>query len=93
MRQLERGDPTDLDVLRALADSPDQPQFAETLAARIGIPATGIPVRLRSLVSLGYVDCLLAGTAQADGYTLTERGAAEVLRRGGGALERPEAYV
>src|SRR4051812_9806537 len=74
MRQLERGDPTDLEVLQALVDSTERPQFADALAARLGISPASVPIRLSSLVSLGYVECLIAGAGQADGYTLTDRG-------------------
>ena len=83
MRRLDPGDPTDLEVLRALAGYGDQPAFADALAPLPGIPAERVPARLRSLVTLGYADCLLGGKGQADGYRLTARGRVELLRRGG----------
>ena len=79
--RLDRGDPTDLQVLRAISEGGDRPQFAADLAERIGIASERVPVRLATLVSLGYVAVLVAGKGPDDGYTLTELGAAELLRR------------
>ena len=93
MRQLGRGDPTDLEILQMLADRPDQPRLGEALAAQLGLPAARLPVRLGSLVTLGYIDSLLLGPDQANGYVLTERGAAEVLRRASSQPSQPEAYA
>ncbi|HEY3107520.1 MAG TPA: hypothetical protein VGL23_02125 [Chloroflexota bacterium] len=93
MRQLGRGDPTDIEILQVLADRPDQPRPGDALAAQLGLPAARMPVRLASLVSLGYVDSLLLGPDQVSGYVLTERGAAEVVRRASGPAARPEAYA
>ena len=44
-------------------------------------------------MSLGYIDSLLVGPDQACAYVLTERGAAEVLRRASAPASRPEAYA
>jgi DNA-binding IclR family transcriptional regulator len=64
----------DADVLRAIADrAAVGPVFDAELAQRLGLPETAVPVRLRSLVSLGYVEQLLDGTKDG-GYTLTDRG-------------------
>jgi DNA-binding IclR family transcriptional regulator len=93
MRHLGPGDPTDLEILQMLADRPDQPRLGDALAAQLGLAAARLPVRLASLVSLGYVDNLLLGHDQVSGYVLTERGAAEVLRRDSGQAARPEAYA
>ena len=83
MRRLTPGDPTDLEILRALATHGDQPVFADALAALLGIPPGRVPSRLASLVTLGYVACLPAGKAQDDAYRLTARGQAELRRRTG----------
>jgi hypothetical protein len=48
------------------------PVFDAELAQRLGLPEKTIPVRLLSLVSLGYVEQLLVGTKDG-GYTLTDR--------------------
>jgi hypothetical protein len=93
MRQLGRDNPTDLEILQVLSDRPDQPRLAEALGAQLGIALARLPVRLGSLVSLGYVDSVLLGPDQASAYVLTERGAAEVLRRASGQPSRPEAYA
>jgi DNA-binding IclR family transcriptional regulator len=93
MRQLGRDNPTDLEILQVLADRPDQPRLAEALAAQLGLAVARVPVRLGSLVTLGYVDSVLIGPDQASAYVLTERGAAEVLRRTSGQPSRPEAYA
>jgi len=81
MRRLTPGDPTDLEILRALATHGDEPVFADALASLLGIPPGRVPSRLGSLVTLGYVACLPAGKAQDDAYRLTARGRAELLRR------------
>jgi hypothetical protein len=91
MRQLGRGDPTDLEILQVLADRPDQPHPGDALATQLGIPVVRLPLRLGSLVTLGYVDSRLVGPDQANGYVLTERGAAEISRRASGPPARPEA--
>lgn len=88
MTQLGHAEPTDLEILQVLADHPDQPRYGEALASQLGMQAARVPIRLASLVSLGYVDSLLLGPHQADGYVLTERGAAEVLRRASGRPTR-----
>ena len=93
MRQLGRGSPTDLEILQVLADRPDQPRPAETLAAQLGLSVARLAVRLGSLVTLGYIDVQPAGPEQVSGYALSERGAAEVLRRAGSQPSRPEAYA
>src|SRR3989442_15339751 len=61
MRQLGCADPTDLEILQVLAERPDQPRSGDAVAAQLGLPAARLPVRLASLVSLGYVDSLLLG--------------------------------
>jgi DNA-binding IclR family transcriptional regulator len=81
VRRLTPGGPTDLEVLRALAEPGGQPVLAGALAGRLGIPPGRVPPRLGSLVSLGYVACLPAGKAQEDAYRLTARGQAELRRR------------
>jgi hypothetical protein len=65
----------DRDVLAALADgSGGAPAFAAEVARRLGIPEDQVPLRLASLVTLGYVEQLMAG--KDGGYTLTARGLA-----------------
>src|SRR5689334_218544 len=81
--RLDRGDPTDLQVLRAVGEGGDRPTFASDLAERLGMTSARVPVRLGSLVSLGYITVLLVGKGPDDGYTLTELGAAELIRRRG----------
>src|SRR5947209_16201562 len=76
--RLEPGDPTDRQVLRAVGEGADRPRFAADLAERLGLPSERAPVRLGSLVSLGYVAVLVAANGADDGYTLTEVGAAQL---------------
>jgi DNA-binding HxlR family transcriptional regulator len=54
---------------------------ADELAAALGVSPERLPVRLTSLVSLGYVDRQVERTGQPGGYLLTERGWAELRRR------------
>jgi len=81
VRRLTPGDPTDLEVLRALTERGDQPVSAGGLAALLGIAPGRVPSRVASLVTLGYVARLPAGTDREDAYRLTARGQAELLRR------------
>ena len=81
MWRLTPADPTDLEILRALATHGDQPVFADALAALLGMAPRRVPPRLASLVTLGYVACLPAGKDQDDAYRLTARGQAELRRR------------
>jgi hypothetical protein len=61
VRRLDSGDPTDLEILRALAPRGDRAVVADALAPLLGLPAERVPLRLRSPVTLGYVDRLLRG--------------------------------
>jgi predicted ArsR family transcriptional regulator len=81
VRRLTPGDPTDLEILRALTGHGDQPVFADALAPLLGIAPGRVPSRLASLVTLGYVDCLVGEKGRGDGYRLTARGQAELRRR------------
>src|SRR5262249_11797644 len=65
--RLDRGDPTDLQVLRAVGEGGDRPTFASDLAERLGLTPARVPVRLGSLVSLGYVTVLMVGKGPDDG--------------------------
>ena len=75
MRRLDPGDPSDLEILRALSGRTAGPASADELAAALGVSVERLRVRVGSLVSLGYV------AAEAVGYLLTERGWAELRRR------------
>src|SRR5262245_21819717 len=79
--RLDSGDPTDLQVLRAVGQGGDRPTCVCDLAERLGLTPARVPVRLGTLVSLGYVTVLMVGKGTDDGYTLTELGAAELIRR------------
>jgi DNA-binding IclR family transcriptional regulator len=81
VRRLTPGDPTDLEILRALAGRGDNPAFTGTLAPLLDLPPARVSSRLRSLVTLGYVACLPGGKDRDDAYRLTARGQAELLRR------------
>ena len=75
MRRLDPGDPSDLEILRALCDRMAGPASGDDLAAALGVTVDRLRVRIGSLVSLGYV------AADAGGYLLTERGWGELRRR------------
>jgi predicted ArsR family transcriptional regulator len=81
VRRLDPGDPTDLEILRALATRGDQPASADALAPLLGLPAARVPVRLRSLVTLGYVACPVSEPGRGAGYRLSGRGRNGLLRR------------
>jgi len=83
VRRLTPGDPTDLEILRALTGRSDQPMFADALAALLGIAPGRVPSRLAWLVTLGYIDCLIGAKDNSDAYRLTARGQAELARRTG----------
>jgi DNA-binding transcriptional ArsR family regulator len=71
---------TDADVLRVLADrAGGGPAFAGEMAQRLDLPEERVPVRLASLVSLGLVERLMDG--KDGGFTITDRGRAELARR------------
>jgi hypothetical protein len=91
VRRLTPGDPTDLEVLRALAGHGGTPVFADALAPLLGIPPARVPARLGSPVTPGYADCLIAEEGRGDGYRLTARGRAELLRRTDHPPEPPPA--
>jgi predicted transcriptional regulator len=67
-----RGVVTDLDILTVLATVDSGPVFAAELGEALGLEETRIATRLSSLVSLGYLEQLLAG--KDGGYTITARG-------------------
>jgi DNA-binding IclR family transcriptional regulator len=75
VRRLEPGDPSDLEILRALGGHLAGPVPGEALAAALGVSPARLRVRLTSLLSLGYVE------DQPGGYLLTERGWEELRRR------------
>jgi hypothetical protein len=87
--RLTPGDPTDLEILRVLDGRGEMPVFVDTLAPLLGIEPGRVSARLGSLVTLGYVDCLIAEKGQGDGYRLTSRGRAELLRRAERSREPP----
>jgi hypothetical protein len=73
MRRLDRGGPTDLEILRALAEGGDRLRSAADLGARPGVPPRRVPARLGSLVSLGYAAVVAAAEGQDPGYTITDQ--------------------
>lgn len=60
--------PTDLAILQALHHQAVAPVPLRLLAERCGLPPERMALRMRSLVSLGYVDCVRG--AQDDAYVL-----------------------
>jgi DNA-binding IscR family transcriptional regulator len=80
VRRLDPGDPSDLEILQALAAHLAGPVSGEALAAVLGVSSERLRVRIGSLVSLGYVE-LAGGAGHTGGYQLTERGWAELRRR------------
>jgi DNA-binding IclR family transcriptional regulator len=75
MRRLDPGDPSDLEVLRALAAHPAGPMSLEALATALGVEPERLRMRIGSLLSLGYV------AKPTSGFLLAERGWAELRRR------------
>jgi DNA-binding IclR family transcriptional regulator len=80
VRHLDPGDPSDLEILRALGAHRAGAVPGDELAAALGVSSEKVRVRIGSLLSLGYVE--RAGAAgHTGGYQLTERGWAELRRR------------
>jgi DNA-binding IclR family transcriptional regulator len=59
---------SDLTILRALHEQAPTPVSARLLAEQYGLPLEDLTTRMRSLVSLHYVDCVSG--AQDDAYVL-----------------------
>jgi DNA-binding IclR family transcriptional regulator len=63
--------PSDMTILRALHEQAPAPVSARLLAERYRVSVEELTTRMRSLVSLGYVECVPG--AQDDAYLLHDQ--------------------
>ena len=63
------GTPTDLEILRALRERAPAPVPVLKLAELFGLPIDGVAARMRSLVTLRYVELLDGAYAPAEEAT------------------------